>query len=413
MKKHFTLLLICIFTLFCLSACDSGSPEALSSDSAEALQPEPTASPDVTPTTEPTPEPTVKPTPDSPEDRQIAALLQSMTLEEKVSQLFMLRFYYFFTSPTEEVKAFAEHHQAGGYVLFKSNITTVEGTRALVDCMAENSAYPPFIAIDEEGGDISRLFSAGLPDYEQQPAAAEIGASGDTGYAYETAGTIGQALSSIGVNLDFAPVADVLTNPGNTVIGSRSFGSEPALVSDMMASFMQGLHDEGIMAAPKHFPGHGGTGGDSHEGAVTIHADAAQLSRVEYEPFRRAIEEGAEFILAGHILAPNADSSGLPASLSPYFLTEVLRGELGYDGLIITDAMDMGAIIGHYESDEAAVLALTAGADIILMPEDYEKARNGVLTALSDGTLTEERIDESVTRVLRTKILTNLITVEP
>jgi len=407
MKKFFVIFLICALTLPSLSACEGGSPAAPSS--VEVLQPEPAVSPDVTP--EEAPVPTAEPTPQDREEQQITALLQSMTLEEKVSQLFMLRFDYFFTAPTEEVKAFAEHNRAGGYVLFKSNITTVNGTRALVDCMAENSALPPFIATDEEGGDISRLYSAGLPGYEEQPAAAEIGASGNTAYAYETAGNIGKALSSIGVNLNFAPVADVLTNPGNTVIGTRSFGSDPALVSDMMAAFIQGLHGEGIMAAPKHFPGHGGTGGDSHEGAVTIDADAAQLNRVEYEPFRRAAQEGAEFILTGHILAPNADSSGLPASLSPYFLTDVLRGELGYDGLIITDAMDMGAIIDHYSSDEAAVLALTAGADIILMPQDYEKARNGVLAAISDGTLTEKRIDESVTRVLLTKIRAELITV--
>lgn len=414
MKKFFAWILIWMLVT-ALSACDSGKPAAVSSDSVEALQPSPAAPASTAPAPEPSSEPTAAPDrePESREERQITELLKNMTLEEKVSQLFMLRVDYFFTSPGDTVKAFAEHHEAGGYVLFKSNITTVEGTRALVDCIAENSAYPPFIAADEEGGAISRLYSAGLPGYAEQPTAAEIGASGDTAYAYETAGYIGKALSSIGVNLDFAPVADVLTNPENTVIGTRSFGSDPALVGDMLAAFMQGLRDEGILSAPKHFPGHGGTGGDSHEGAVSIDADAGHLSRVEYEPFRRAIEEGAEFILTGHILAPNADGSGLPASLSPYFLTDVLREELGYEGLIVTDAMDMGAIIDHYGPDEASVLALTAGADIILIPEDYEKARSGVLAAISDGTLSEERIDESVRRVLRTKIHAGLITVVP
>lgn len=418
MKRYLLFALICFMMITGFSACDACTPASVSSDSLEVLQ-QSAAPPDVTPTPEPTPTPTPDPTPvptpmrDAKEEEQITALMEGMTLEEKVSQLFVLRFNYFFTQANDDVKAFAQHHQAGGYVLFKSNITTVEDTRALVNCMAENSALPPFIATDEEGGEISRLYSAGLPGYAQQPTAADIGATGDTAYARETAGTIGKALSSIGVNLDFAPVADVLTNPANTVIGMRSFGSDPALVSDMMAAFMLGLRDEGIMSAPKHFPGHGGTGGDSHEGAVSTDADAAQLDKVEYEPFRRAIREGAEFILTGHILVPSVDKSGLPASLSPYFLTEMLRGELGYDGLIVTDAMDMGAIIDSYPSDEAAVLALTAGADIILMPEDYEKARNGVINAVSEGRLSEDRIDESVRRVFRTKLHAGLITKVP
>lgn len=412
-KKILCLLLSAAF-LFILSSCmddmsgssSAGTEESVSSAVIPVENPAPTASPTPEPTPEPTAEPTPEPTP-SPEETQAqraAEIVSGMTLEEKVSQLFMLRLPTDFQNAYDDVVAYAQNNEAGGYVLFTDNVTTVENTKSFTDCLVTNSKTAPFIGIDEEGGIVSRLASAGLDGYEPQPAAADIGASGDTDKAYSTGDYIGKALVSIGVNLNFAPDADVLTNPDNSVIGSRSFGSDPNLVSEMMSAYMKGLHDNGIMASPKHFPGHGGTSGDSHDGMVYIDYDKDHLNAVEYKPFERAIDDGAEFILVGHITVPNVDNSGLPASLSSYFITDVLRNSMQYNGIIITDAMDMGAIVDNYGAGDSCVMALSAGVDVLLMPSDYETALQAVLNAVSSGKITEDRINESAQRVINAKL---------
>ncbi len=396
--------LIMLLLIFAMTSCLDSTPEAVSS---LPLPSEATES-----TAVPTPTPTPSPSAEELEEAAVNAILDGMTLEEMVSQMFMLRFSSgggYFTSADEDMISFVQRNMPGGYVLFTDNITTVSQTREMVDAIMANSATPPFIGIDEEGGLVSRLASAGLDGYEAQPAAAVIGESGDSEQAYNVASTIGAALKSIGVNLDFAPVADVLTNPENTVIGNRSFGSDANLVADMVARSIDGLHDNGIMAAAKHFPGHGGTSGDSHDGSVYIDYDEQHLSEVEYVPFKRAISEGSEFILVGHILVPNADDSGLPASLSPYFVTDVLRGELAYDGLIATDAMDMGAVAENYAPGEASVLAIKAGIDVVLIPDDYVAALDAVQAAIDSGEISEARIRESAYRIMRAKLRAGLL----
>ena len=446
MKKKFYVLLI-VVALFIMCSCSmeelgrisestvSGetdsqfhsAPEFNPESASEPIldsTPQPTAEPTPEPTTEPTEAPTPQPT-ESPqstkspqptetpmtddEDRDafVEKMLSEMSMEDKISQMFMLRLESesgeVFTEPTDDLIDFSQRNIPGGYVLFGNNITDQAGTKALVDTVVENSKYPPFMGIDEEGGVVTRLGEAKFPGYTPTAPAADIGATGDPENAYQAGNTIGSALKSIGINLDFAPDADVLTNPKNTVIGNRSFGSDPELVSDMLSAFQRGLHDNGIMTAPKHFPGHGGTSGDSHLGFVSIDYDEKHLNSVEYKPFERAISEGTEFILVGHINAPNADKSGLPASLSSYFVTDTLRNQLGFDGIIITDAMDMGAIIDNYGIGDSAVMAISAGVDIVLMPKSYEEALEGVTAAIASGDITEKRIDESVSRILRAK----------
>lgn len=344
-------------------------------------------------------------------EKRIDDLLSSQTLEEKIAQLFIIKLgsnRKYYSQVSEEMQAYVTASQPGGYILFAYNITTRQETKTLIEEVKRLSTVAPFICIDEEGGEISRL-TGRLEGYEKKPAAAEIGAAGDTDYAHQIGDTIGETLQSVGVNLNFAPVADVLTNPDNSVIGSRAFGSDPVLVADMAAAFQRGLHENQIITAPKHFPGHGGTEGDSHEGSVVIHADAARLQQVEYIPFKRVIDEGAQCILTGHIKAPAADSSGLPASLSPYFVTDVLRNELGFNGVVITDGMDMGAITDLYSPEEAAKLAIGAGTDIVLLPEDFERAKNGLVEAVQSGAISEARINESVRRIYRLKLEAGLI----
>lgn len=341
-------------------------------------------------------------TPEPPPDPVAAAdaLIDGMTLQEQIAQLFIVSLPPGGT-PAEE---------AGGYILFQDDISTWEDTRALTDALRDASEIGPFIAIDEEGGSVSRLYSAGLPGYEKKPAARQIGETGDPAAAYDTAAGIGAALSALGINVNFAPVADILIHPDSTVIGTRAFGSEPALVSDMVSAFSRGLRDQGILAAAKHFPGHGAAAGDSHDGSVQYSAELSALMAAELQPFIRAIGEGIPFILMGHITVSGADSSGLPATLSHYFVTEILREKLGFDGIVITDAMNMGAITARFAPGEAAVMAILAGVDVILMSENFDEAAAAVLTALEDGTIAPERIHGALRRILRTKIEAGIIT---
>jgi beta-N-acetylhexosaminidase len=331
----------------------------------------------------------------------IEKLIDSMDIEKQISQLFILRFDG--NLPSDELKGFITRSKAGGYILFRDNITTIERTKLMTDAIAAASWISPFICIDEEGGVVSRV-----PGYT--PSAQEIGKTGNAQNAYLAGEAIGRTLFSIGVNVDFAPVADILTNPQNKVIGTRAYGNEPAIVSDMVSAFQAGLHSQGIMSAPKHFPGHGNTTGDSHFNIAIIGSNLESLAANEYKPFIRAIGEGAEFIMIGHLLAPGIEPKGLPATLSGYFITDVLRKELKFGGIVVTDAMNMGAIIENYTPDKAAVMAFTAGVDMILMPEDYNTAVDGILKAIRDGIISNERIHESLMRIFKTKIRSGLIT---
>ena len=342
----------------------------------------------------------------------IESIIEDMDLRQQVSQLFIVSLDAEHTEPSDELAYFVSSAQAGGFVLFAENITTVSDTRALNEALVYNSEITPFICIDEEGGTVSRLGAADLPGYITQPSAREIGASEDTGKAYLAGESIGRVLYEIGVNVNFAPVVDVLTNPNNTVIGSRAFSNDPEVVSDMASAFQSGLMTWGILPVPKHFPGHGNTTDDSHVGRAVIASDAEHLASVEYIPFKRLIDEGAVFIMTGHIIVPGVEPHRLPATLSRHFVTDVLRVELGFDGIIVTDAMNMGAITQEYNSAEAAIRAINAGVDMILMPVDFDEAVTGVLDAIEEGRLTHERILESLRRILHTKLDAGLISMQ-
>ena len=351
----------------------------------------------------------------SPEENEaifLETLIDDMSFEEQVSQLFILSLGANITAPFAELESLIGELEAGGYILFSDNITTADNVKALTDAIGEFSKIAPFICIDEEGGAVSRLSSAGLAGYAAPAAAGSIGRSGDAQNAYLAGETIGNALFALGVNVDFAPVADVLTNPQNKVIGDRSFGSDPELVSDMASAFTAGLRSQGIMSAAKHFPGHGASTDDSHIVPAVIESSAEHLANIEYLPFRRLIGEGVEFIMVGHILASKVEPKGLPATLSQYFVTDVLRGELGFNGIICTDAMNMGAISKAYTSGQAAVQAIKAGVDMILMPSDYNDAKNGVIEAIHKREIPIGRIRESLRRILRVKLASGLITLK-
>ena len=347
-------------------------------------------------------------TPEDALNEMVEESVAGMTLEQKVAGLF-------FVTP-EQLTGVGQAVQAGegtrealatwpvgGLVYFKQNIQSEEQLREMLANTASYSTFPIFLGVDEEGGRVARVADAlGL---ENVGPMADIGSTGDVQAAYTANQTIGTYLASYGFNVDFAPVADVLTNEDNAVIGDRAFSGDPQTVADMVAGAVEGLQSAGVSACLKHFPGHGDTAGDSHTGAAETDRTKEEMDAAEFLPFRSGIETGADMVMVGHISAPSlTDGEKIPASLSEEIITGILREELGYDGIVITDAMNMAAVTDYYEADVAAIMALKAGADMILMPEDFQQAYEGVLQAVQDGTISQERVDDSLKRIYRVKL---------
>ncbi len=336
----------------------------------------------------------------------ITTYLADMTIEEKVAGLFMVTPEQLTGVGTAVAagnatkEAFAEY-SVGGIIYFAKNIQSEDQLKEMISNTISYSKYPLFIGVDEEGGTVTRLAGSTL-GIEDIGDMATIGATGDTTQAQAAGETIGAYLAEYGFNVDFAPVADVSTLEGNP-IGDRSFSSDPVVAADMVASFVTGLESNGISGTVKHFPGHGNTDADSHDGSAVTEQTLEQMQEVEFLPFVSGIEAGVDFVMVGHISAPNVIGDDTPSSLSSMMVQEVLRTQLGYNGIVVTDAMNMGAITDSYTSAEAAILAIQAGVDVLLMPEDFKAAYQGVLDAVESGKITEERINESLARIYRVK----------
>lgn len=349
--------------------------------------------------------PTPQPTKTAAEIKQetIQELIEGMTVEEKVGQLLMTAFRQnpdgtTVTEMTEDVKQSLTENHYGGVILFGENLDTAEQTKGLIAELQKVTKIPFFIGIDEEGGMVSRLGKSNIP-HEIIPPAGEMA---DDAEALAAGRTIGEELLALGFNVDFAPVADVNTNPENPVIGTRAFSADASVAAERVGAFVEGLEETGVSGAAKHFPGHGDTATDSHSGEVSVPHTLDRLKEVEFLPFQGAIDKGVDFVMMGHITTPNATTDGLPASLSAQSVG-LLRNELGYDGVVITDAMNMGAIIEYYGSGEATVLSILAGVDIVLMPADMEEAVLALREAVSAGRITEARLNESLTRIFSLK----------
>lgn len=347
------------------------------------------------------------------QEMKIDRVLDSMTLEEKVNQLFMITPEALTGVGTviqagDGTREALAEHPVGGLIYFAQNLKDTDQTRTMLENTQEyasaRSGFPIFLSVDEEGGQVARVGSNpafGVPEIGNM---SEVGAGGDTQEAYETGSTIGAYLKDLGFNMDAAPDADVLTNPANEVVKYRSFGSDPELVSRMAAAELKGLNDQGIIGMYKHFPGHGGTTADSHEGYVYVEENLEELKSGALVPFQDGADNGLRVIMVSHIACPEVTGDNTPATLSRQLVTDLLRQDMGFDGLVITDALNMGAITEQYSSGEAAVAALNAGVDMLLMPADFQAAYDGVMAALENGELTEERIDESVRRILEIKL---------
>ncbi len=348
--------------------------------------------------------------------------LARMTVEEKVGQLFMPVLYgsradtphqenvarFGVRTPAEAVR----RYHLGGVILFPwaGNVSSVSQVVALTNGLQRAAGdIPLLIGVDQENGRVSRLD----PLVTRLPEAKVIGATGQTRWAREAARVTGTELRALGINLDFAPVADVNFNPRNPVIGPRAYGSDPKKVARMVGAAIDGFHAAGVAATAKHFPGHGDTTVDSHTGLPVIHHTKAQWERLDAPPFRTAIAHGVDAIMSAHVVMPKLDKSGDPATLSKRILTGLLRERLGFTGVVITDSLQMAGARQKYGDGEVAVRAILAGADILLMPPDFPRAYNAVLAAVKSGRISAKRLDESVARVLALKERRGLFTAKP
>ncbi len=332
-------------------------------------------------------------------------ILSQMTTEEKVAQVFIILPEQISSDTVTKVSAHfekrLERYPVGGIILFARHIQNPAQLRAFIADMQKTSTIPLILSIDEEGGCVARLARSEefyLPKFESMGA---VGETGDEDNARGAGQIIGSYLTSYGFTMDFAPVADVNTNPENIVIGTRAFGNDPELVARMDRAFLSGLHSTGVKGCIKHFPGHGDTKGDTHADYVAVTKSWDELKKCELIPFVKNFDI-ADSVMVAHVTCTAIDDT-YPASLSKKMVTDKLRGELGYKGLILSDSLNMGAIEKNYGSAEAAVLAFEAGNDIVLMPADFEKAYDALLAAVNSGRISMERLNDSVLRILKTK----------
>lgn len=342
----------------------------------------------------------------------VNSYLQKMTLEEKVAQLFVI-------TPEsltgvgkvvrggETTKKAIQNYPVGGLIYFAQNIQSKEQFIQMIQntqsFMKERVNMKAFTAIDEEGGTVARISGNPQTGVPALPSMNQIGASGDSNQAYEIGKTIGEYLSEFQINLDFAPVADIANLEGSIML-ERSFGTDAQLVGNMVAAQVKGFKEKNMICALKHFPGLGYTKNDTHLGYVKTDRTKDEMEECEFIPFEKGIEAGADIVMVGHVSVPNLTGDDTPSSLSKVVITDILRTELGFEGLVVTDALSMKGVSQYYTSDQAAIKALEAGVDILLMPKDFKTAYNGVLKAVKSGKITEKRINQSVYRILKLKV---------
>ncbi|MBQ8966256.1 glycoside hydrolase family 3 N-terminal domain-containing protein [Ruminococcus sp.] len=340
-------------------------------------------------------------------DTKAEKVLAEMTLHQKICQMFLvtpesLTGYGQVTQADSVLDKGLENYPVSGIILFDYNLVSKDQTRGFISTgqqyNSKHSSVPLFFAVDEEGGTVARCAKKlgttsfyNMYNYRYQ----------GTQTAYNNAWTIANDIASLGFNLDFAPVADTWSNPNNTVIGWRAYSDNFSDAATLVASAVKGFNDGGVACTLKHWPGHGDTATDSHVGMACSYKTMEQLEKQEFLAFESGIEAGADMVMVGHITMTNIDNT--PASISPVMVNDELRGKLGYDGVVVTDALGMGAVANYYDSATLAVKCVQAGDDLLLMPADLPLAVKGLEDAVANGTISEERIDKSVMRILSLK----------
>ena len=332
---------------------------------------------------------------------------KKLSIEDKISRLFIVKPEALNLDPTSgkviaetitavnsRISAALQKYKVSGVILFDKNILNESQLKKFNSDLKDASELPFFISVDEEGGNVSRLANHKNLSVANTGIPLNLKTEEKVKSAYQS---IASYLDSFGFNLNFAPVADVYTNPNNKVIGSRAFATDPEAVSKLLVSAMKG--HALLPHCVKHFPGHGDTSEDTHNGTVTLNKTWEELLKCEIIPFKTAIENGCDMIMTSHITLPKVTNDNLPTSLSYDLVTGKLRNELGYDGVVITDSMAMGAITKNYSTGAAAVTAIKAGADIVLCTPNIAEAHSALLKAVKNGEISEERIDESIKRI--------------
>lgn len=340
----------------------------------------------------------------SSEDAAIQQKIDSMTLEQKVAQLFIVSTGSLYDLDDGNGDPLARY-QVGGILLNGSDLDDPEQTRTMLADFQErslaNSGLPLFLCVDEEGGTVVRVSDNPAFGVDNVGDMAAIGATGDAQAAGDAARYIGTYLADLGFNVDFAPVADLAG--GDDFMALRSFGTDADLVAGMVTAQVQAFRDAGVLCSVKHFPGIGGIKEDSHDESIFNHQSMDELHAGALVPFKAGIEAGAPFVMIGHLSTPEATGDDMPASLSSAWMVDVLRDELGFEGVAITDSLGMGAVESRCSQAELGALCLKAGADVLLNPEEFPAMYQGVLDAVARGELSEDRIDEALGRVLLAK----------
>ena len=326
----------------------------------------------------------------------VEAELKLMTLDQKIAQLLIVE------APGQTIN---EHLVTqlktapyGGFILMRNSFSSFVSTRDYIQKLRDLSIYPLIISTDQEGGNVQHMQDITSPKATKIPYASEIGYIGSMELSKNVGKVVGRELSAVGINVDYAPVLDVNSNPNNPIIGKRSFSKDPTIVSKMGIAFAGGLAESHVTAVYKHFPGHGDTSVDSHKSLPVVNKTRAELDAVELAPFKEAIASGAEMIMVAHIALPKITGDRTPASLSYKITTELLRNELGFNGLVVTDGLNMGALTKNYKDSEIYWRAIEAGADLLCLPRNPDLAISSIKEHIS-----EERINESVRRILRYK----------
>ncbi|WP_026679058.1 beta-N-acetylhexosaminidase [Fictibacillus gelatini] len=329
-------------------------------------------------------------------------IIAKMSLDEKIGQMIFAGIDG--TTMNANTKTLIDRYKVGGVILYKPNIQSTNQTLALLNGLKKENSdnkMPLFLGVDQEGGRVQRL----PDDWKKIPSSGEIGKVNRPEFSYEIGTLLGKELKAIGFNLDFAPVLDINSNPNNPVIGDRSFGSDSKKVSHLGIETMKGIKGQNVIPVVKHFPGHGDTSVDSHIGLPKVTKNLDQLRKFELVPFKQSITKGADVVMVAHILLPKIDSSN-PATFSKRMITDVLRKEMKFKGVVMTDDMTMGAITKHYSIGDAAVKSVNSGSDVILIGHDYNQVITvikAIKSAVQKGTVPESKINSSVYKIISLK----------
>ena len=331
-------------------------------------------------------------------DEFLNSLLNNMSLLEKIGQMVMID-YRNVTEMTKEFETLLIKYNPGGFILFKSNIDNYKQTNKLLNDIKEIGDIKPIIAVDQEGGRVQRLDER--VGFDKYPAMMEL--SNDCEKAFQLGFKMGSELRELGIDMNMAPVLDIFSNIENRVIGDRAFGRDPEIVFRMALAYASGLRDANVLAVGKHFPGHGETLVDSHIDLPILNKTFEELKLLELIPFREAINKKIPGIMIGHIAVPKVTNEMLPASLSKKMINDLLRKNMGYQGIIMTDSLKMKALTKYFTNEEIYLSSVLAGNDMLVMPDNIRKIYEVIYRGVHDGRIAEEQINKAVFRILKTK----------